>query len=58
MLFFTVFTHTVYAQEETDAKQAKSNSDNFEVILVSAQKRDQALKEVPFLIEVLSGDLI
>ncbi|MEI8624811.1 TonB-dependent receptor plug domain-containing protein [Pseudoalteromonas sp. B137] len=54
----SAFTHTAYAQEETTAKQAKSNSDDFEVILVSAQKRDQALKEVPSSIEVLSGDLI
>ena len=59
----TAFSNIPYAEQQAEAQNVKQaeqskEDDGFEIILVSAQKRDQALKEVPSSIEVLNGDLI
>ncbi|MDQ9090342.1 TonB-dependent receptor [Pseudoalteromonas haloplanktis] len=58
---FTALTNPVYANEKINVKQAEvtnKDSKELEVILVSAQKRDQALKDVPSSIQVLDDSLI
>ncbi|WP_144208196.1 TonB-dependent receptor [Shewanella donghaensis] len=56
---FATISSNLYAQEAADgaAEEVVSTKD-IEVIMVSAQKREQALKDVPVSIEVLDGDLI
>ncbi|MDO6680097.1 TonB-dependent receptor [Shewanella sp. 4_MG-2023] len=56
---FAAFSSNLYAAEVVDApnEEAVSTKD-IEVIMVSAQKREQALKDVPVSIEVLDGDLV
>ena len=55
---FSVLSSNLYAEEiASTQKQAESTKD-IEVIMVTAQKREQALKDVPVSIEVLDGDLV
>lgn len=49
----SLITQVVSAQESSENEES-----DVEVILVSVQKRDQALKDVPASVEVIKGDLL
>ena len=57
---FTAFSGAVYAQDADNVtnKEQATDTKDIEVIMVTAQKREQALKDVPVSIEVVDGDLI
>ncbi|BCO19679.1 TonB-dependent receptor [Alteromonas sp. KC3] len=59
-LLFAGFSLSLVAQSVSaqETVQSEKEEKDVEVILVSAQKREQALKEVPVSIEVIQGDLL